>query len=275
MATTSHKNGHARNTKGRRILPFAPKQAASPAINWQPGEPRLNALTWTSWLPVGLLDPTEGNPAGRTLPGSKTDDVPQLERSFRETGGPLMSFTCVGKPGDRRYQVADGNRRRAAVLKVFGPDKKVLVLLVDSSIHDAYRALNSDAPARKLTGTDKLAVYLVNPGLLTADEEAKYAGMEAVVGREVVAELVRCKLSWKTYGQAVKLAWYCGVEEGGMVKAILAWMTRHSQTCVVEHSILRMVKRRKQKCGAAPLPPKFTPEEVLAAVFGDRALGCH
>lgn len=219
--------GSKHDSKGVKTMGGV-KRSTSPAhrVAWTPGEMRCGHRTYTGWVPVSMLRLKPGNPVGRTDPKSRQYKTSRLMDAIVETGGPIESIVVTGQKSDPWWWVVNGNTRAKLTEDEFGPEHRVLVVLVQGKTDRVYAILNGKGASRPIAAADKPGMYLRNPDMLDTDDLNNFCAMEAVVGRDAVEEMSERGKTYYAYKAARRVAEFCGCTSDAFVRACFLWVMR-------------------------------------------------
>jgi ParB-like nuclease domain len=172
---------------------------------------------------VADVEYADYNPAGRT--DIKAAGFLELRRQVEKDGKIYQSIMVREKDGEPgKYVLIDGHRRLtvAKVLKHKKIPAKVFAC-TDEEADYIYGSLN--ATARKHTGGEKLAVWAVAPGAVTARFAAKMQKLSEQVDAALLHRLAAKGLSDRAVAIAKRVAKHCEIaDQEGILNTILKWL---------------------------------------------------
>lgn len=133
----------------------------------------------------------------------------------------------------RNYELIDGHRRVAAALSLRWPD--IEASIVDDDPATLYADVNSNA--KRLSGNEKLYVYLSNPKAVPDRVAAKHKKAEETVGRDTLRRVCDLGYSIGLYDTAYRIGTYVGNKSAKFIKAALLWLLEHRCVAVCREAI--------------------------------------
>lgn len=161
-------------------------------------------------VPLKRLTDAAHNPPARIADKNIRELVDSMDRI-----GLLHPITI-----NAEYEIIDGHRRVASARKLGWLDIECNVVEEDSS--EVYASVN--VTARRMSGNDALAVWLVNPHAVPTASASRFTEMETAIGRVAVKKISSAGYSIRVYQTARRIARYCDDLDAQTVTAIVLWL---------------------------------------------------
>lgn len=164
-------------------------------------------------MKIADLVPAKYNPKTRT----EAAKIRKLISSIEKIG--LIYPVAVSK--DKK--VIDGHRR-VAVAKAMGWEE-IPVLITAGNSEEVYGSVNYTT--RRITGTEKLQIYLEEPNAIDADDRRLYEMAEKHLGRQMLHKIVKTGGSVTTYRWCLEVGRYVDEKTPSFYSKVARWIMKH------------------------------------------------